>query len=309
MMGKTLKKLISTPFRNMHKQQANDFDLPQATISSSHVKQLIAQANEGLFTFDVRDKAVGWRIALEGVWEESETNFIKTIVREGDFAIDVGANLGWYTITLANLVGKDGFILAFEPNPRNHHLLLENIRLNQVENQVRTYQSALLDSKSTVSFELSESNFGDHRVRFRHFNSKEVEKYNESSRSVITVEAITLDEILADNLEKNKVVRLMKLDCQGSEVAILRGAHKTLEKIEYLVTEYWPYGIRRAGYEPSNFIQIVKSSFTSFAEVPKRNEVFYSNFKPISEFDAHIKTEFGADEKTSTKVTDYIFRK
>jgi len=308
-MEKALKKLISIPFGNMHKQQGNDFDLPQAIISSSHVRQLVTQASEGLFAFDVRDKAVGWRIALEGVWEETETNFIKTIVKKGDFAIDVGANLGWYTITLANLVGENGFILAFEPNPRNHKLLLENIRLNQVENQVKTYQSALLDSKSTVNFELSESNFGDHRVRFNHFNSKEVEKYNESSRSVITVEAIALDEILADYLVKNKVIKLVKLDCQGSEVAILRGAQKTLEKVEYLVTEYWPYGIRRAGYEPSQFVQIVKSSFTSFAKVSNNSEISYGNFKPMSEFEANVKTEFGVDIKTVTKATDYIFRK
>lgn len=296
---KALKKIISFLPEDLYKEQIKPMSLPQLMIHKTCIKQLIAETREGLFAFDIFDTVVGWTIATEGIWEEIETSFIKTIVKEGDVVVDVGANLGWYTIVMANLVGQSGSVFAFEPAPNNYEILLKNININNVNNQVKTYQTALLDSKSTVDFELSRENFGDHRVRFNHSHSEfnKPEKYAESSRKVISIEAITMNEALGDVVE-NQRIKLIKIDCQGSEISILRGAEKILQNTEYLIVEYWPYGIGRTGFEIGEFEEILVNNFSSFSRLRGLEQI---NFKSIS--------TLREDMTSVPHFTDYVLKK
>lgn len=61
-------------------------------------------------------------------------NFIQ--LRKGDVFIDVGAHIGKYTILVAKIVGKEGLVIAIEPNPENYETLLENIKLNNLKNVI-----------------------------------------------------------------------------------------------------------------------------------------------------------------------------
>lgn len=275
-------------------------------LKETYIKQLITRTTEGVFAFDYSDQVVGKHIALCGTWEKTETSLIKEIVNSGDLVVDIGANIGWYTVVLSNLVGQEGSVIAFEPEPRNYNLLQTNIYLNKLEN-VTAYQIALLDSQSTVEFELSESNFGDHRVRFHNPIQNKIEKYAESFRPVISVTAYPLDELLNENpkyLAEQKI-KLIKIDCQGSEIAILKGAQNTLSNTEYLISEYWPYGIRRAGFEPTDFIEIIEKNFTSFCRIQENTPT--DGFKPISMLAQDIQTV--AKSIDCVQFTDYIFKK
>ncbi len=275
-------------------------------LRETYIKQLIAKTQEGLFAFDYSDQVVGKYIALCGAWEKAETDLIKKIVKSDDIVVDIGANLGWYTVLLSNLVGEQGSVIAFEPEPLNYQLLQTNIFLNKLKN-VTAHQIALLDSKSSVEFELSDSNFGDHRVRFTNRLDQRIEKYAESSRSVISVKACTLDEALEENLKYlgEQKIKLIKIDCQGSEIAILRGAQRTLPQTEYLISEYWPYGLRRAGFEPAEFLEIIEKNFTSFSRV--QESAYPDAFKPISILAGDLLTVSTSID--GVEFTDYIFRK
>lgn len=235
------------------------------------VSRLCAATGYGVFMFDSRDTVVGWSLAVNGIWEKLETEILTGLVSEGDTVVDVGANLGWFSVQLARAVGNTGRVVAFEPDPGNYGLLAENLRLNGVAERVTTFQRAALDKPGEVQFELSPANYGDHRVRFeaRSGSSLQPELEAESRRSVIVVEAVTLDDALPDLAANGQgmPVRLMKLDCQGSEPAILKGAKKILSNTEYLATEYWPYGIARAGFEPESFIDELAQIFDSFIEL------------------------------------------
>ena len=298
------KEILSHLFQEASVKQEVIFQLLQET----YVKQLITKTQEGIFAFDYYDQVVARYIILNGTWEEGETNLIKKIINPGDLVVDIGANIGWYTVLLSKLVGQDGSVIAIEPEPKNYQLLQTNIYLNKLEN-VTAYQIALLDSKSTVEFELSESNFGDHRVRFANprIQENELEKFSESSRSVISVAACTLDEVIDENpnYQKASKIKLIKIDCQGSEIAILRGAETILPKTEYLISEYWPYGLRRAGFEPSEFLEIIEKNFTSFSRI--QEDAYPNAFKPISMLATDMQTVSNSID--CVNFTDYIFRK
>lgn len=296
------KQKLFHRFFEIHDKQEVLLELLRET----YVKQLIVKTPEGLFAFDYTDKVVGKYIAFYGAWEEAESDLIKKIVKSGDIVVDIGANLGWYTVLCSNLVGQQGSVIAFEPEPRNYQLLQTNIFLNNLEN-VKAHQIALLDSKSTVEFELSESNFGDHRVRFTNRIGNRIEKYAESSRSVISVTACTLDEALEENSNYlgERTIKLIKIDCQGSEIAILRGAKRTLSKTDYLISEYWPYGLRRAGFESAEFLEIIEQNFTSFSRV--QESAYADAFKPISMLAEDLQRVPTSID--SVEFTDYIFKK
>jgi hypothetical protein len=79
---------------------------------------------------DLRDTGFAPHLMFEGYWEYWITEFIWRNAKPGQVALDVGANHGYYTLLLADLVGPNGKVHAFEPNPRLAELLGQNIALN-----------------------------------------------------------------------------------------------------------------------------------------------------------------------------------
>ena len=77
-------------------------------------------------------------------FEKAEQRFINKFLRPGDIFVDVGANIGLFTLIAAKLVGKRGHVYAFEPSSRIHQRLIDNIKLNNLTN-VSCYQLALSD--------------------------------------------------------------------------------------------------------------------------------------------------------------------
>ena len=104
-------------------------EIPDIVANQTFIVAAVAQTRHGRFLFNTRDRIVGWTIAPEGAWESAEADFMIETVRPGDIAIDVGANLGWFTVILAKQVGRQGKVIAFEPEPLNFQLLKDNIDL------------------------------------------------------------------------------------------------------------------------------------------------------------------------------------
>lgn len=94
----------------------------------------MAELRDGLrFWTNLRDYYVSEGIRT-GIWEESETAFVKRAVKRGMNVVDVGANLGWYTVHLSRLVGNDGSVVAFEPRNDLHHYLCKTVAANNLSN-------------------------------------------------------------------------------------------------------------------------------------------------------------------------------
>ena len=175
-------------------------------------------------------------------FEKFETKLFKSLIRKGMVVVDMGAYAGYYTLVAADLVGEEGKVYAFEPNPENYALLLKNLEVNRCQNVIPV-QKAVADTNGKTRLFLAQENKGDHRL----FDSND-------KRESITVDVTSLDAFFK---ERDYRVDVIKMDIQGSEMAALKGMTKILEKNDDLkiLTEFWPNGIRMSGASPEEFLQ------------------------------------------------------
>lgn len=154
-----------------------------------------------------------------GTHEPSVVQGLEELVQPGWTAIDVGANIGYFTLLMAKRVGPQGKVIAFEPLAENFNILQENIKLNRHPNVVAE-NCALMSSSERV--ELRSATPGAitwvASVRVKQDSAVESE----------SVEAISLDEYV----EKKGIAKVdfLKIDVEGAEESVLDGATKVLER-------------------------------------------------------------------------------
>lgn len=161
---------------------------------------------------------------------------------EDHIFVDVGANIGNTSLPAVALWGAARAI-AVEPEPENFKLLRCNAIMNGMEETIITVQAAVTNAPGVVTLELSSNNFGDHRVRI----TDEPGAVGEESRRVVEVQALRLDDLLAAENVSAAEVGLLWLDTQGHEGQVLDSAPSLLAQGVPVVTEFWPYGLRRSG--------------------------------------------------------------
>lgn len=177
---------------------------------------------------------------------------------KGGTLLDVGANNGVTTISCL-LSGEFNQAIALEPAPENLTLLQTNLALNHLETQVTTIPKAASDFSGEVQLELSKDNRGDHRVRKIEGSGL----FGEETRATLKVPAETLDTIL-DNLGLSSPPSLVWVDVQGHEFQTFKGAQKLLSKGVPVVSEIWPYGLKRAGTTLTEFSALVAQTWTHY---------------------------------------------
>jgi len=155
---------------------------------------------------------------------------IKSIIEPGDICVDVGAHIGTYTIPIARLVGSDGLVVTIEPSPVKEILSI-NVKMNGLEDRVIIVNKAAYSEKRVFDFYYNSSWTGGS------FLTKEQLKEPPPNLIKIKVEALSLDEILREAEIINKQIKLIKIDVEGNEVDVLRGAQRTLKNTEYVIFE------------------------------------------------------------------------
>jgi len=243
------------------------------------VSSLIVETAEGRFAVDPRDSIISWSLINKGTWEPDESRVLAALVDDGDTVIDVGAHVGWYTILFANRAGEHGRVLSFEPAPSTFPLLKLNVQLNAKRN-VELHTVALSDRSGEMPFVVHPENFGDHHVAFA-----------SGEQATVHVACARLDEYAGEF----DAIKLIKLDCQGAEPAILAGASRALARCRYLATEYWPAGLRRAGFDPSAYVAALAECFAEFRRVGEDAD---AAFRPIA--------ELASDAARVTDSADYL---
>ena len=128
------------------------------------------------------DRVISERIFKDGYWEPFETSILISSLREGHSFLDVGANIGYFTILAARLVGPGGFVYSFEPEPVNFRLMSKSLSQNKLSNQVKAMRIALSNRDSEEKLYLSAVLF--HR-------RDEREKKNRVSLSSYSVTSVT----------------------------------------------------------------------------------------------------------------------
>ncbi len=160
--------------------------------------------------------------------------------RPGTIALDIGANLGLYTLEASDAVGPSGEVLAVEPAPENADSIARAVAGSGRRN-IRLLRAAAVDRTGPIALGLRGDHGGDHRVLVE-----------DDRRTMIEVEGLRLDEAI----DANREVSAIKLDVQGAEGLALAGLVETLDRSTSLsiLMEFWPDGLRRLGTDPKTLI-------------------------------------------------------
>lgn len=162
------------------------------------------------------------RLIYRGSFEYQERQFLNAFLRPGDVFVDVGANIGLFTLTAAKLVKKTGRVYAFEPCSKTHQRLLKNVKLNHLTN-VSCHQLALSDKTGQIDMTVSLDGFDA-------WNSLAQPIAGESF-AVETITSTKWDDFVREyNLIKG--VTMMKIDVEGWETYVLSGGFETLSRMD-----------------------------------------------------------------------------
>lgn len=195
-------------------------------------------------------------------YELYESSLIAEYAEESHVAIDLGANIGYYTMLLAKAIGPDdgGRVLAFEPELRHFIMLQRNLVYNRINN-VSAFRTAVSDHCGTVELHLNERNLGDHRIWSVNTDRKKV-----------LCQCVSLDQFLPTDL--CEVPLLIKMDIQGAEGLALWGMRDLLRRAGHiaLFTEYWPWGLAMSGVTPRQFDDTLHSLGFRVSKIDAENE-------------------------------------
>lgn len=199
------------------------------------------------------DKVILRRYAITGAWSpEFQSEVIDRVFKfSKGTLIDIGANIGLTAIPATS--NHAITCLAVEADPINFDFLKRNIESNKLGLKIKPFNVAAYDRETTLDFELSPNNLGDHRIRPRDSNPLVSAQQQEEKRKVIRVKALPLDTILATEPLFHPLV--MKIDTQGSEPMVFRGARELLKQVDCLVVEFSPYTLARAGFDVEDFFE------------------------------------------------------
>jgi len=178
------------------------------------------EAKCGCISFFADDEFIGRALQACGQYSPGEPELWAKLLRPGDQAVDVGANIGALTVPLARIVGPNGGVLAFEPQPENFGLLQRNIADNNLNSVVTAIPCALGRETGTLPApmlcELDNANYG--RVVL--------------GKGTQRVDVVSLDAALADMAVQ---LQLIKIDVEGQEIEVIEGARATIARCRPLL--------------------------------------------------------------------------
>ncbi len=171
-----------------------------------------------------------------------EISLMKKYIAPGDTVLDIGANIGFYAEILSGCVGNKGRVHCFEPDLTNFKHLkarcapLQNVSINN---------KAVADSTKTLKIYTSKQLNVDHRTY-------KPDDYDQE----IDIDAVAIDDYLA-----GASVQFIKMDIQGFEMSAVKGMVKTLQSPNLkMLSEFWPYGMRKAGTSVLEYYTVLKQS-------------------------------------------------
>lgn len=172
-----------------------------------------------------------YRHFYPAVYEVEKTEFIRNHCKPGTTAIDIGAHLGIFSVILARLVGPQGKVYSFEPTPFTYQVLKKTIRINKLEKIVKAEQYAVSENNGETTFYVHDTS--------EISNANTSVAHNDTGVKPIRVTTISLDSLLNNNDLKN--LSFIKIDAEGAELEILKGAEEVIAKYKpYITLEVHP---------------------------------------------------------------------
>lgn len=202
-------------------------------------------------------------LSTYGTWEPFETRVLSGLVQPGDVVVDVGANIGYYTLLFARWVGPTGQVIAFEPAPANVALLRDNIARNGYGNVV-VEPSAVSDRRGEADLYLSRENLGDHRLGVEDHRLRSA-----GGQVTVRVPLVRLDDYFR---EARQLPALVKIDVQGAEQQVLDGMQDLLSRAGALtlVLEFSPAALEQMGTAPPALLEFLRGQGLQIYELDEK---------------------------------------
>ncbi len=209
----------------------------------------------GLKLHAYKRDAVGRGIIKTGYHDRVLTEWLLTKFKTGGNFIDVGANLGYFSCLMARIAGPDGRVLAIEPEPQNLYLLKKNLANNKLQN-VLIAPVALGEKPGVARLNLyKNSNLGRHSMA------------TPSSGRSIDVEVRTLDEVFLENFGDSERISYIKIDVEGYEPFVIKGAARTLKRTDSISIEFSPYLFNASNDLKNESFELVRTLAAQFPRV------------------------------------------
>jgi FkbM family methyltransferase len=236
-------------------------------------KLIIRNIQEYKMYLNLYDFGLSKQLFINGIREPECTRIMKQILKKDMIIAEIGANIGYYALMEASIIGENGKIYAIEPFPPNFELLKKNIELNSYEKIIELYNIAISNKPGITKLYIKDK----HNL---------CNMLDSECKDFIEVETKTLD----DFIENKKLPDLIRMDVEGYEYYILEGMKKTLEKCDSckMFIEVHPYQMYENGLDYKKPIRMLfdhgfKPTHIIKEHGPKKEETFeYKN--PISNF-------------------------
>jgi len=204
------------------------------------------------------DEKDALELATSETYEPVETQLIKKELKPGQVFVDIGANIGYYTLIAARLAGPAGKVYAFEPDPSHFGLLQKNIAQNGYSNVVPA-NLAVSDRAHSARLYLNQANPGDHRI----WDSGD-------GREFIPIQIVSLDGYFK---KLDKRVHFIKMDIQGAEAKALEGMRGLIRsnRAIKLVAEFCGKNLKNCGNDPGRFLAMLKSMGFRVFEISEKH--------------------------------------
>jgi FkbM family methyltransferase len=232
-----------------------------------------------------KDFGIAPHIISEGLWEPNIERAILRLIQPGSVVVEVGCNVGYHTLAMAQAVGDAGHVYGFEANPKLFTLLRWSVDLNGLTPRSTLFNHAVTQAVGEVRFDYDPVSAGGGHV---------VTNAHREGPNAITVRSEPLDM----SLRSVKSVDLLRMDAEGSEPNIIAGAADLLERSPNLriVTEWSPIMMRHHA-NIGDFVKLLRS-YAFRAWRIDNDSAFIPTELEMLETLAHCELVFSRDDLT-----------
>ncbi|HWA17068.1 MAG TPA: FkbM family methyltransferase [Gemmatimonadales bacterium] len=178
-------------------------------------------------------------------YEPEVSYFLTNVLQPGDTVVDVGAHIGYFSVLAGRIVGPEGKVFAFEPEPGNYRRLRDHLAQNGLS-QVQSFNVAVGSAPGTAEMYFNSDNDGGHA--FWDVAEHQLCERTREEGKRISAEVVALDHVLA-GLLPGQGPKLIKIDAEGMEYEILKGALRTIlgHEVPFVICEINRFALERMG--------------------------------------------------------------
>tara|TARA_B000000460_G_C21472648_1_gene373287 strand:- start:73 stop:990 length:918 start_codon:yes stop_codon:yes gene_type:complete len=208
-----------------------------------------------------------------GIYGKLDTFTVESLLQPGDYVIDIGAAIGYFTLIFAGIVGKDGLVIAFEPKEDRFEILSKNVKVNNFKNVKLEKKAILANGMKGTFFSRDDGQAG---LRFRGNDENSIKSFGTHKHTTPNqVSTINLDDYLK-NLGVLEKISFMKIDVDGPELLVLLSSQSLLKNNNLKILIEWDQkNSKISGCDPASIIDLfIDNNFKIFYPNHEKNKFF-----------------------------------